>query len=127
MKPARWWYHRPRRGWDVRDWLVPCIKYFKNGDEFCNDTLFIRIPLVGHFVIRLNRYIRINNRCDECVATYGPWCAGCEDCHWGPRCHLWLECDHIRKLLRCPACGGNYCPTCEPYPKKTCPYRGARS
>lgn len=124
---SRWWYHHPSRKWDWQDWLLPYIKYYKCGDEFCNDTLFIRIPLLGHIVIRMNKRIRINDRCPECVAEYGPWCPGCMDCHRGPRCHNWLECDHTGKVVRCPACGGDYCPACEPEPKKSCPYRGEQT
>lgn len=127
MKPARWWYHHPTPQWGLRDWLVPLVRYYKCGDEFCNDTLFVRIPLVGHVVIRLNRNIRINNRCDGCVAKYGPWCAGCKGCHRGPRCHWWLGCGHETKVGLCCACGGSYCVTCEPNPQKSCPYRGEQS
>jgi hypothetical protein len=123
-KPKRWWYDIPRRGWEPKDWLIPYIHFYRCGDEFCNDTLFIRIPLLGHITIRMNRHIRINNKCDECVTTYGPWCPGCQECHRGPRCHDWVSCDHEAKVVMCPACGGDYCPTCEPNPKQSCPYRG---
>ena len=127
MRAKRWWYEHPKRNWDLRDWLVPYFKFFKCGDQFCNDTLFIRIPLLGDITIRTGkRPFRINNKCEQCIAEYGPWCQGCEGCHHGPRCHPWLECEHEAKLLRCPACGGDYCPECEPTPKQTCPYRGAR-
>lgn len=123
---SRWWYHRPHRRWDVQDWLFPKIAFYECGDEFCNNTVFIRIPVIGHVVIRTGqRPFRINTKCDKCIAEHGPWCPGCRDCHQGPRCHSWLGCEHEDvKVIRCPACGGSFCPACEPEPKKTCPHRG---
>lgn len=127
MRAKRWWYEHPKRNWELRDWLVPYFKFFECGDQFCNDTLFIRIPLLGDITIRTGkRPFRINNKCEECVAKYGPWCRGCQDCHIGPRCHKRLGCGHEGKIARCPACAGSYCSRCEPNPTKTCPYRGAR-
>jgi hypothetical protein len=121
---SRWWYDRPRRGWRAGDWLLPCLRFYECGDEFCNDTLFLRIPLVGHLYIRTGRRpFRVNAICEECVVKYGPWCYGCQGPHRGPRCHDWLSCEHLAQtVVRCPACGGDYCPACEPEPRKSCPY-----
>lgn len=124
--PQRWWYAAP---WKTTRPYLPKVKFYLCGDEYCNDTLYLVVPLLGSFVFRINRNIRLSGRCDECVEEFGPWCPGCENCHRGPRCHNWNDCiirdtGHESKLLDCSGCGGAYCPECERTPEGSCPSKG---
>ena len=121
--PKRWWYARPCIDTMRR---LPLVKFYQCGDEYCNDTLYMRAPLLGELTVRVSKTIRLYGRCEQCVAEYGPWCEGCNDCHYGPRCHYWIKCtneelSHESKIERCPACNGNYCPECEQHPEENCP------
>lgn len=125
--PNRWWYGAP---WKNTHPFRPMARIYRCGDEYCNDTLYLQFPLLGCITIRTGKNIRLSGRCEACVAEFGPWCEGCNDCHQGPRCHPWWgECickdtGHEGKLSTCPACGGAYCPECEEEPKGNCPQGG---
>lgn len=124
----RWWYLPPT---SETVFCFPKARIYRCGDEFCNDTLFLQMPFLGELTIRINSTIRVDGKCEECVAEFGPWCPGCKECHQGPRCHNWHECTtqeeaHESKLGRCPACAGQYCTECETEPRTSCPYRGEK-
>jgi hypothetical protein len=123
VKPARWWYHNPKRL--TRLWW---FDFLTSTDEFCNPTFYVQLPFLGAWVFRYKRGPIRTEACEQCQRDMGPWCHGCQGCHRGPRCHDWLSCDHDTKDIEyCPACGGDYCTNCEPNPKQTCPYRGDQS
>lgn len=117
----RWWYAPP---WKVtRPWL-PRVKLFpEGGDEYCNPTVLIVLPLLGDIVVRYKRGPARTQACATCQAEQGPWCEGCRSCHTGPRCHprLWA-CEHPLALFdsgdvaweTCPRCKGDHCTGCEP-------------
>ena len=122
MKPFRhrWWYHGPRNSSSQK----PMLKFYRCGDEFCNDTVYLRLPFLGSVTVRVNWRIRRDDACGKCIAEYGPWCSGCQSCHRGSRCHQWIDCRHEPAPLRhCPACGGLYCWLCEREPRERCPSR----
>lgn len=117
----RWWWSPP---WKVtRPWLPRVQVFPTGGDEYCNPTVLVVLPLLGDVVVRYRRGPIRTQACDECVAENGPWCAGCQSCHEGPRCHPWgleCRCPETAALGDCPACGGMYCTVCEPTPDQSC-------
>ena len=37
--------------WGCTRWALPYVKYYRGGDEHCNNTLLIQLPLLGHVVL----------------------------------------------------------------------------
>lgn len=63
----RWWWSPP---WKVtRPWL-PRVLRFSHGDEFCNDTILVVLPLLGDIVVRYRQELRYYP-CEECIANAG--------------------------------------------------------
>jgi len=63
---ARRWQYAPP--WGCTRWWLPAVHYYRGGDEYCNNTLLVQLPLLGHVVLwkpwgRLRTTI-----CDECMA-----------------------------------------------------------
>lgn len=116
--PERWWYTAP---WKRSRPFRFVIRVFRDGgDEFCNPTIWIGLPLLGAITIRYRRGPIRTYACDTCQRTDGPWCEGCQSCHPGPRCHDWGCCPHNVRTEDCLQCGGMYCPLCEPEPASNC-------
>lgn len=65
VRARRWQYSPP---WGCTRWWLPAVRYYRGGDEYCNNTLLIRLPLLGH-VIFWKPWGRLRTTpCDECVA-----------------------------------------------------------
>ena len=124
-KMSRWWYHPPKQRSRPLSFVFDV--YRNGGDEYCNPTVYIGLPLLGAWVIRYKWGPIRTEACTECQREQGPWCAGCESCHRGPRCHDLITCyDNVVHNLaqrNCPTCGGWYCPDCEDDPVEVCPNR----
>jgi hypothetical protein len=63
--PRRWQYSPP---WGCTYWALPRVHYYRGGDEYCNDTLLIQLPLLGHVVFWKPWGTLRTTPCDECVA-----------------------------------------------------------
>jgi hypothetical protein len=62
---TRWWWSPP---WKVtRPWLPRWILYREGGDEWCNPTILIVLPLMGDVVIRYKRGPLRTKPCDACI------------------------------------------------------------
>lgn len=61
----RWTYTPP---WGSTRWALPAVRYFRGGDEYCNDTLLIQVPFLGHVTFWKPWGELRTTRCDQCVA-----------------------------------------------------------
>jgi hypothetical protein len=61
----RWQYTPP---WGCTRWALPRVQLFRGGDEFCNDTLLVQLPLLGHLIFWKPFGALRTSPCDECVA-----------------------------------------------------------
>jgi hypothetical protein len=61
----RWRYTPP---WGCTRWALPCVKLFRGGDEYCNDTLLLQLPFLGHMIFWKPWGTLRTTPCDECVA-----------------------------------------------------------
>lgn len=61
----RWTYTAP---WGCSRWALPVVKYYRGGDEFCNNTLLIQLPFLGHVVLWRPWGKLRTARCEQCVA-----------------------------------------------------------
>lgn len=61
----RWQYTPP---WGCTYWALPRVKYFRGGDEYCNNTLLIQLPLLGHVTFWKPFGKLRTTPCDECIA-----------------------------------------------------------
>lgn len=64
----RWTYTAP---WGCSRWALPRV--MRSADEWCNDTLLIQLPFLGHVVLWKPFGPLRTTRCDQCVAD------GCGD------------------------------------------------
>ena len=79
---TRWWWNPP---WKVtRPWL-PRAGFYPHGDEHCNDTLLIVLPMLGDVVIRYRRGPIRTKPCDTRIldAPHHHLCKVCGDL-WCP-------------------------------------------
>lgn len=63
---ARRWNWTPP--WGCTRWWLPAVHHYRGGDECCNDTLLIQLPLLGHVVFWKPWGQLRTAPCDECVA-----------------------------------------------------------
>lgn len=61
----RWSWTPP---WGCTAWWLPSVRYYRGGDEYCNNTLLIQLPLLGHVVFWKPWGQLRTTPCDECVA-----------------------------------------------------------
>lgn len=61
----RWNYTPP---WGCTRWALPRVRYFRGGDEYCNSTLLVQLPFLGHVVFWKPWGQLRTAPCDECVA-----------------------------------------------------------
>lgn len=65
VRAHRWQYVPP---WGCTRWALPRIAFYRGGDEFCNDTLLVQVPLLGHVVFWKPWGPLRTRPCDECLA-----------------------------------------------------------
>lgn len=61
----RWQWTPP---WGCTNWALPRVRYCRGGDENCNNTLLIQLPLLGHVVLWKPWGKLRTTPCDECMA-----------------------------------------------------------
>ena len=60
----RWWWSPP---WKVtRPWL-PRVALYPHGDEWCNGTFAVVLPLLGDVIVRYRRGPLREKPCDACI------------------------------------------------------------
>ena len=122
--PERWWYGAP---WTWSHPWKPSLKVYRNGgDEYCNPTVQLILPLLGGVTVRYKPGPIRTEACAKCQDEFGPWCPACVACHWSPACHPGVrQCldytGHLEPFHDCPECGGQYCTECEDDPLDYCP------
>lgn len=60
----RWQYTPP---WGCTCWALPAVRYYRGGDEHCNNTLLIQLPLLGHVVFWKPWGRLRTSSCDKCL------------------------------------------------------------
>jgi hypothetical protein len=55
--------------WGCAGWWLPSVHYYRGGDEYCNNTLLIQLPLLGHAVFWKPWGRLRTTQCEECQAA----------------------------------------------------------
>lgn len=62
----RRWQYSPL--WGCTQWWLPSVRFYRGGDEYCNNTLLVQVPLLGHVIFWKPWGELRTGRCAECVA-----------------------------------------------------------